>query len=80
MYQKLHKNAGMSSQQTCHTLKHRFLKYVFVLSPIHVGLTCERNQKKNTKLINPFTKLQDFLNNTRFLKTLVTIHGRKKWL
>ncbi len=78
MNQNLHKQLVTSNRQTCHTLKHKFVGKVSIFSLSKVGRECPRNAKRVIELLNPFTKLQDFLNNTRNLQELVTIHGRKK--
>jgi len=78
MYQNLHKQLVTSNRQTRQTSKHKFLGKVDVFSLIQIRLTCTKNQERAFNLLNPFTKIQGFLNITRNLQELVTIHGRKK--
>lgn len=78
MNQNLHKQLVTSNRQTRQTSKHKFLGNVDVFSLIQIRQTCTKNKERVFNLLNPFTKIQDFLNNTRNLQELVTIHGRQK--
>ncbi len=78
MFQNLQQVLVTSNRQTCQTLKHKTLAKVRVFFLTRVRLECPRNAKRVIELLNPLRKLEDFLNNPRSLKELVTIHGRKK--
>lgn len=77
MYQNLHKQLVTSNRQTRLTSKHKNMGKVRVFSLIKMRRKYPTNRLAN-HLLNPLRKLEDFLNNPRGLKELVTIHGRKK--
>ena len=77
MNQNLHKQLVTSNRQTRQTSKHKTVGKVRVFSLIKMRRKYTTIEIVN-RLLNPLRKLEDFLNNPRGLKELVTIHGRKK--
>lgn len=80
MLQKTPKRLGMSPRQ-----KHDVSKQRIVENVLDFSLTKFRPRNASTftqprGVLNLLRKLKDFLNNTRDLEELVTIHGGKKWL